>query len=131
MRLRQAPKVAFLGAEKAPRELVGKKINALHRRHAAAWQLVHWCGRHTSWLIHHWAVAQLVPVHYMGEDDERLSEAAAKRLANTADIVVVFESKGGKSMDKILRVLRAQRACAVELDLYDPGRTAAELTPTR
>jgi len=120
VRLRDGPKVAFLGAATAPHDAVGKRVNAVHRKTGGAWTLLHWCGRGVSWPVHDWAVAQFVPIIYLGDDRDRMSEAHLVDLARRADTVVVFEERGGKTMDRTLRTLRAQRRCSVELDLFDP-----------
>lgn len=117
--LRDAPRIAFLGAAAAPDDQVGKRINSIHRRTGGSWQLVQWQGRHTSARVHNWAVKQIIPVHYVGSDGSRLNDEAIAALASSCSNVIVFERKGGKQMDRTLRALRAHRRATVELELYD------------
>lgn len=119
VKLRDSPRVTFLGASRAPSDAVGKRINTIHRRHQAYWTLVHWQGRHGCWRVHDWALKQHLPVEYLGSDDARLTQAATEALADRCQSAVIFEAKGGKTMDKTLRAIRAQRKAAVEIDLYD------------
>jgi hypothetical protein len=122
IRLRDGPKVVFLGAGVAPSAAVGRKINAIHRRTEAGWTLAHWQGRYGCWRVHDWAVAQILPIVYIGEDDARLTQAAIDDLAGRCQQAVVFERKGGKTMDRVLRALRAARKTQVEIDLFDPTK---------
>lgn len=73
---------------------LGKRVNAVHRKAGGAWTLLHWCGRGVSWPVHDWAVAQFVPIIYLGDDRDRMSEAHLVDLARRADTVVVFEERG-------------------------------------
>ncbi len=125
VRLRQSPRVVLLGAAAAPSTVVGKKVNALHRRTESAWTLAHWQGRYSCWRIHDWAMSQFVPIEYIADDDSRLTPAALSALAQRCQSAIVFERKGGKTMDRVLRALRALRAerkAQVEIDLFDPDK---------
>lgn len=116
-RLRATPRIAFLGAANSTPDAVGKRVNQVHRKAAGAWHLVHWQGRHSSWQIHDWALQQYIPIRYLGSDDDRLSGSMLQSLARQISQSVVFETKGGKRMDPVIRSLRALKV-PVELDLY-------------
>lgn len=117
VRIRQTPRIAFLGAGASTPEAVGKRVNQVHRKAAGAWQLAYWQGRHGSWQIHDWALQQFVPIRYLGMEDDRLSPAHLASLAQQIDQAVIFEARGGKRMDTIIRTLKALKV-PVELDLY-------------
>lgn len=117
VRLRDAQRYTFLGAAAAPPEHVGRKVNLLHKRSERAWTFAHWSGRHGSWRVHDWAVAQFVPIMYLGLDAARLGSKAIEALRESGATAIVFERRKGKSMDAPLRALRLAKV-PVELDLY-------------
>jgi hypothetical protein len=117
VRLRDAPRFVFLGAEAAPPDVVGRRVNAVHKRAERAWTLACWTGRHGSWRIHDWAVAQHVPIMYVGADRNRLGLAGVEQLRSIHTNAVVFERRKGKAMDTVIRALRTAKL-SVELDLY-------------
>ncbi len=117
VRIRQTPRIVFLGAGASTPEAVGKRVNQVHRKASGAWQLSCWQGRHGSWQIHDWALQQFVPIRYLGKEDDRLSQAHLSALAQQVDQAVVFEARGGKRMDTIIRTLKGLKV-PVELDLY-------------
>jgi hypothetical protein len=117
VRLRDAPRFAFLGAAASPPALVGRKVNLVHKRTDRAWSLSHWSGRHGSWRVHDWAVAQYVPIAYLGHDDARLGVRGVDELRTSGATAVVFERRKGKAMDAALRALRHAKV-PVELNLY-------------
>ncbi len=123
MRLREAPCVGFIGAAAAPPEVVGRRLNAVHKKHEKAWRLQHWVGRHCSWRVHDWAVNQYIPVRYHGEPGARLASPSAGQFARDCRTIVLFEEKGGKDMDAAIKTLRSFKSAQIELDLY--ARTAA------
>lgn len=125
VRLRDAPRVAFLGASAAPNDVVGKKVNLVHKRSERAWRLTHWQGRHGSWKIHDWALQQYVPIDYLGHEGGRLTPADTSALARATNQVAVFERRQGRTMDAVLRSLRQAKA-HVDLELYSAG-LASEL----
>lgn len=120
VRLRLGSRVAFLGGGAAPFEVVGKRINAIHRKADGAWLLTHWQGRHSSWAIHDWALQQHVPVTYFGEVDERLRPSAFDVFKAACDQVVVFEKRQGRLMDGAIKSLRSIKV-PVDLELYSPA----------
>lgn len=115
--LRDAGTVSILGASTAPSDVVGKRINQVHKRADRLWKLLHWQGRHGCWKVHDWALSQYVPIQYAGADDARLNDEAITMLRNRAQNIVVFEARGGKRMDATIRALRLAKA-PMELDLY-------------
>lgn len=117
VRIRQSPRIAFLGARGSTPDAVGKRVNQVHRKTAGAWQLTYWQGRHGSWLIHDWALQQFVPIHYLGKENDRLSFTHLALLAQQIQHAVVFEVRGGKRMDTIIRTLKGLKV-PVELDLH-------------
>lgn len=117
VRIRAASRIVFLGGSASTPEAVGKRVNQVHRKAAGAWHLAYWQGRHSNWQIHDWAIQQFVPVRYLGAEDHRLSSSTLSDLAKQIDHAVIFESKGGKKMDTIIRSLK-QLKVSVELDLY-------------
>lgn len=123
VKLRDAPRVAFLGGNAAPHEIVGKRLHGMHRKAGGHWQLAHWQGRHCSWQIHDWAVQQYVPVTYLGTETARMNAQGQQLIQNAADRVVIFEARNGKKMDAILRGLKALKL-SVELDLYSADNLA-------
>lgn len=104
---RAAPKVLVLGAASAPPKEVGKRINALHKRLAERWVLVHWMGRHTCWNVHDWADSRRMPILPVGDVETRLARDWIPRLLSHCDQALVFERRGGKSMDKVIKAFRA------------------------
>ena len=126
VRLRTAPRIAFLGAGAAPPDAVGRRVNVVHKRVERAWSLTHWQGRHGSWRVHDWALAQYIPIAYAGEDGGRLSASQLGQFAAACDQAIVFEVRRGKGMDAVIRALRAVKTLQVELDLFAP-ETAAQL----
>lgn len=117
VRLRESPLIAFFGAEGAPPETVGRRVNLVHKKAERAWTLAYWQGRHGSWRVHDWAVSQYIPIRYLGEDRGRLNPAAYAKLRDAKVQTVVFEKRKGKTMDSVIRGLRLAKI-PVELDLY-------------
>lgn len=123
VRLRNASMVAFLGANSAPHDVVGKRINVIHKKADRAWTLLHWQGRHGCWRVHDWALSQFVPIVYTGENNARLNADGLSKIGARCKSVVVFEARGGKLMDATIRALRLAKI-PVELDLYLVEKTA-------
>lgn len=111
------PAYTLLGVDHAPPDIIGKRLNAIHRATARRWTLNHWLGRHTNWRMNEWAIGQFVPVRYFGAQGQRLLDSNIDAMSGPGSKVVLFEQRGGKSMDKALRFLRAKKA-AVEIDFY-------------
>jgi hypothetical protein len=117
VRIRDTRRIVFLGAGASSPEAVGKRVNQVHRKASGAWQLAFWQGRHGNWQIHEWALQQFVPILYLGKESDRLSQAHLAAVAQQADHAVVFEARGGKRMDTIIRTLKSLQV-PVELDLF-------------
>lgn len=124
VRLRDSPLIAFFGAEGAPPEIVGRRVNLVHKKAERAWALAYWQGRHGSWRVHDWAVSQFIPIRYLGEEKARLNAAAYQMLREASVQAVVFEKRKGKTMDSVIRGLRLAKV-SVELDLYATDESPA------
>ena len=120
--LRDAQRIAFLGANMAPPEVVGKRMHVVHKRVDRAWTLLHWEGRRGCWLVHDWAVMQYVPVLYLGETDMRLNDSSVEAIIAKSQRVVVFEARGGRALDAVIKKLKSA-SVAVELDLFSASET--------
>lgn len=123
------PSIAVLGASSVPAEEVSRRVKNLNRRTSGKWRLLHWQGRHASWAVHDWAATNRIPVRYMAEQGDRLTAQALAMLVGVVDQFIVFEKRGGRSMDGIIAtVKRAGRPCEVALwsgtlgsmDLFQP-----------
>lgn len=119
IRLRDAGRFVFLGGDAAPPDIVGRRVNLVHKRVERAWTLAYWTGRHGCWRVHDWAVAQFVPIVYVGVDRDRLGQAGVEQLRAGGVSAVIFERRKGKAMDSVIRALRAAKV-PVEPDLYMP-----------
>jgi hypothetical protein len=122
-RLRVAPAIGFLGANSAPHDVVGRRVNIVHKKAERAWLLFHWQGRHGCWRVHDWAVSQHIPVIYGGSDDARINAKGIDEFRAQSQQVVVFEERGGKKMDATIRALRTAKV-PIELDLYKADATS-------
>lgn len=114
-----SPSCTLLGVDHAPPDVIGKRLNTIHRTQSRRWTLNHWLGRHTNWKMNEWAVNQFIPVRYFGTPGQRLLEADIDDMSGPTCRVFVFEQRGGKHMDKTLRQLRAKKA-ALDIDFYTP-----------
>ncbi len=113
----QNPSYTLLGVDHAPPDIIGKRLNTIHRANGRRWTLNHWLGRHTNWKMNEWAVGQFIPVRYFGANGQRLIEDSMDAMSGPSSKVYLFEQRGGKHMDKALRFLRGKKA-AVEIDFY-------------
>jgi len=95
-RQRQGKRIAFLGAPGAPAEVVGRRVNLVHKKAEGAWQLAHWLGRHASWIIHDWAVKNFIPITYFGEEQGRISTSLLSKFPEESDLVIIFEMRKSK-----------------------------------
>ena len=116
-RLRTNPSWLFLGIDAAPPDVMGKRMNALHRKYKRAWTIHFWTGRHTNWRLHDWAVEQYIPIVYHGQLKERMTDNVAKRIILKATNVCIFERRGGKAMDSEIRLVKALKA-PLEIDFF-------------
>lgn len=117
-RLRDSPTWVFFGADKAPPDVIGKRVNAIHRKNFRAWTLCHWLGRHSNWRIHDWALNQFIPISYRGANGESLTPTEIDRLLQVSTNACIFEQRGGKDLDAVIRHLRGARF-PLEMDLYN------------
>lgn len=111
------PTWCFFGVDAAPPDVIGKRVMALHRRHARSWTVNHWLGRHTSWRMHDWALANYIPMRYYGSPGERLTLDAVSRLVTDSTNSCVFEQRGGKSMDSVIRHIKGMKA-PLDMEFY-------------
>lgn len=116
---REAPQVLVLGSAAAPSKEVGRRMNALHKRTAGVWALRCWLGRNVCWDVHDWADSLRLPISYAGKQDERLSAKACSQLVSSCDQVVLFESRGGRTMDKIAQAAKLEKK-PIDLYLWSP-----------
>lgn len=115
-KLRVNPVFVFFGIDKAPPDVLGKRVNLIHRTYLRTWTLTHWLGRHGDWRIHDWAMTQYVPIKYQGKPGDSLSPMEIDALLNISTQACVFEKRGGKELDAIVRQVKGRKyALAMEL----------------
>lgn len=107
--LAASPMLCFFGVDKAPDDAVGQRVNALHRKHQHRWRMAHWLGRHTSWKLHRWALEQHIPMRYVGQPGDRLTDEALSEVLHWGTHATVFEARGSRYMEGVTRVLRARK----------------------
>lgn len=119
--LRDAPHYCFLMAPGTPDDVIGRKLNTLHRKYGRKWGIMHWDGRHGNRRVHDWALNQYLPIRYFGVLGERLHlPTLSKLLTQTNAKVCVFETRGGKNMDAVIQHLRPYRS-QFELEFFQPS----------
>jgi hypothetical protein len=101
---------------------VGKKLSKVIQN-KPTWTLVSLCNSQTAWRVHDWALANYVPVKYVGQPKLRTSAAVINAQIENSDQLVVFELKGGKKADTIIQKARAKKV-SVTLELYAPDELA-------
>lgn len=119
------PRIATYGATSAPDGVVGKKLSKVVQN-KPTWTLVSLCNNQTSWRVHDWALAQYIPVKYIGRPTLRTSASVLHSLIENIDQLVVFELKGGRKADAVIQKARARKV-SVTLELFVPEELA---TPT-
>lgn len=119
LRLHLNPTWCFFGVDHAPQDVIGKRVNSLHRKHQRAWSVNHWLGRHTSWRLHDWMLSQFIPMRYYGAPGARLTPEVVERIVKDSSSACVFEMRGGKSMDRTIRQIKALKA-TLEMEFYSP-----------
>jgi len=125
-RLQSNPTWCFFGVDHAPQDVVGKRLNTIHRKCEKAWSINHWLGRHTSWRLHDWALNLYIPMRYFGEPHERLTTETIERLVRASNTSCVFEKRGGKSMDTTIRLIKGFKT-PLEIDLYSASGSTGQL----
>lgn len=116
------PRISTFGAGTAPDRIVGKKLSKVIQN-KPTWTLVSLCNNQTAWRVHDWALANYVPVKYVGQPKLRTSAAVINAQIENSDQLVVFELKGGKKADTIIQKARAKKV-SVTLELYAPDELA-------
>lgn len=118
----RGPRISTFGAGTAPDGIVGKKLSKVIQN-KPTWTLVSLCNNQTAWRVHDWALANYVPVKYVGQSKLRTSAAVINAQIENSDQLVVFELKGGKKADTIIQKARAKKV-SVTLELYAPDELA-------
>lgn len=116
---RTGPKVAFVGADLAPEQVVGKAAAKLVST-LPTWTMVTPCNGRTAWRLHDWCLSHFVPVHYVGAPSDRFSRTLQHAVVDVADQVVVFEERGAKRHDSVIAHARKIKR-KVSLELYAPS----------
>ena len=96
-----APRIAFMGQREARPEAISRRVRAVNKKYNDTWTLVHWEGRHSSMEIHDLAVVERRPIAYCGAPGERVAGAGLSKLAQCADVVVVFDDKHEKRHESL------------------------------
>lgn len=112
----QGPRISTFGAATAPDGVVGKKLSKVVQN-KPTWTLVSLCNTQSAWRVHDWALANYVPVKYVGNPTLRSSASVLNSLLENTDQLVVFELKGGKKADTIIQKAKAKKV-SVTLELY-------------
>ena len=118
----RGPRISTFGARTAPDGIVGKKLSKVIQN-KPTWTLVSLCNNQTAWRVHDWALANYVPVKYVGHPKLRTTAAVVKSQLENTDQLVVFELRGGKKADTIIQKARAAKV-SVTLELYSPAELA-------
>lgn len=117
------PTIASFGANTAPDSVVGHKISKTVAN-KPSWTLLSLCNGKAAWRLHDWALAHYVPVRYLGRPLSRFSAEMVAELVHACDQLVVFEVKGGRRADAVIKLARAQKK-PLTLELYDAEDLAA------
>lgn len=120
---RTAPRIAVLGAEVAPDNVVGTRMAKLVSP-LPTWTLLSTCHRRTAWRLHDWALYHFVPIEYHGTPGDRSSRGLAESMIDACDQVVVFEQRRAKRFDVAIAHAKAKRK-RITLELYDAEAAAA------
>lgn len=118
----KGPRISTFGAVIAPEGIVGKKLSKVVQN-KPTWTLVSLCNNQTAWRVHDWALANFVPVKYVGHQTLRSSASVLNALLENTDQLIVFEMKGGQKADSIIQKARAKKV-AVTLELYQAEELA-------
>lgn len=117
-RLQGNPTWVFFGTEQTPPDVIGKRVNAIHRKCLREWTLCHWLGRHTNARIHDWALNQFIPIRYFGSRGDSLTHKAINGLTSASTKACVFEQRGGKAQDHTIQQLRGLKF-PLEIEFYN------------
>lgn len=125
---KDAPLILVLGAASAPSKEVGRRMNALHKRTAGVWAMRFWLGRNVCWEVHDWADSLRLPISYAGKHEERLSTKTCAQLVSSCDQVVLFECRGGRTMDKVAQAAKlAKKPIDLHLWSLEPNNDIPEV----
>lgn len=113
MSMLAAPRIAFLGHANALDAEVSKRLRHVQRRYGKKWHLVHWLGRHSAWTAHDWALAERMPITYVGSQGKRLIGEDLGLFAQSVDYVIVFDDKDKKTHDQLCNDLRQRGVIVV------------------
>lgn len=116
---RSSPRLAIVGAQTAPPDIVGKRI-ARFAQENMTWTLVTPCGGKSSWKVHDWCLIHFVPVLYVGTPFERVSRSILRRTLALSDSALVFEQRRSKKHDFTVQTARSLKL-KVMIELYDPA----------
>jgi len=109
------PVIGTYGANTAPESVVGKKMSRIVQANPS-WTLVSLCNSKTAWRLHDWALAQYVPVRYIGTPQSRTTSSLIDDLIETSQQMIIFEVRGGKNSDGVIQKTKAlKRVCTLEL----------------
>jgi hypothetical protein len=124
--LRDGRRYVIFSNPATPPDVLGKRLAMIQRTYAGQWCLVVWVGRRPQWQFQDWATRAMVPCVPIGSIDAKSDDKRVQQACRIATHAVVFERKGGRSMDGIIATLR-ERGLNIELDLYkeDVERPAA------
>lgn len=110
--------IASFGANTAPDGVVGRKISKVVQNRPS-WTLLSLCNNKAAWRLHDWALAHYVPVRYVGQPSSRTSPSLLEEMVVGCDQLLVFEVKGGKRGDGVIKLARAHKK-SLTLELYEP-----------
>lgn len=112
----EGKRIGTYGAQTAPEGVVGRKMSKLVEN-KPNWTLVTLCNKKASWRLHDWALSMFIPIRYIGTPQSRTTSSLTEQFLSNCDQVVVFEAKGGKGADSLIRQCRAAKI-ALTLELY-------------
>lgn len=121
------PSIGTYGANTTPESIVGRKMSKLVQANPS-WTLVSMCNKKTAWRLHDWALAHYVPVQYVGNSESRVTNSLLDELVEYSSQIVVFEVRGGKGSDVVIKKTKAMRRVCV-LELYRPEDMATGELP--
>jgi hypothetical protein len=114
---RNFSRVAVFGADRAPPDAVGRRMNKLLQSDKP-WALLWPSHGKTSWQVHDWALTHFINPIYVATDNGRGGKKLTEALISQADQVVIFEQRGAKAQDGSIQLAR-RASKKMTLDLYD------------
>ncbi|QHE89329.1 hypothetical protein [Hydrogenophaga sp. BPS33] len=116
---RSGPRIAFIGADAAPDQLVGKAVAKLVSA-LPTWTMVSTSMGRTPWRVHDWCLSHFIPIEYLGTPQSKLNPRMLADLVDRADQVVVFEERQSKKHDAVIAYARKCKK-KISLELYASG----------